>query len=105
MNVDKKSIYKYLLGIVVCEIVLLWAWIQVAPDIDVSGYSSVTSLLDSSPNSQVASAAIRHSSQHFKFISMVVFCSAVIAILLTARAALSVRKAFKLSPQNLNAPK
>jgi hypothetical protein len=84
----KTSAIKYLVGIVLCEIVLLLSWINIAPDADVSEYESVKAVLESSqttqqPEFQLASSAIHHSSQYLHIMSVVIVSTSLIVIILS----------------------
>jgi len=81
----KTSAIKYLVGIVLCEIILLFFWVNIAPDADVSKFESVKKVLNSTnqpPEFQLASSAIQHSSQSLSLISIVILLTSSIVIIL-----------------------
>jgi hypothetical protein len=81
----KTPAIKYLVGIVLCEVLLLLFWINIASDADVSRFESVKAVLNSSQASefQLASSAIHHSSQNLYLMSAVILSTSLIVIILS----------------------
>jgi len=84
----KTPAIKYLVGIVLCEVVLLLSWINIAADADVSKYESIKTILNSSQTSHqpeffLASSAIHQSSKFLNFISVVIISTSLIVIILS----------------------
>ena len=84
----KAPAIKYLIGIILCEVVLLLSWINIAADADVSKYESVKAVLNSSqasqqPEFQLASSAIHQSSKNLNFMSVVILSTSLIVVILS----------------------
>jgi hypothetical protein len=84
----KKSIVKYLAGIIFCEVLLVLNWIHLAADVDVSNYDSVKKVLSSSqasqpPEFQLASPVIHRSSKFLDIMSVFVLLTSSIVVILS----------------------
>ena len=82
----KSTVIKYLVAIIVCEVVLFLNWIHLAADADISKYDSIKKLLDSNAASQnfnvsLAASAIHTSSLNLHIMSVLV-CATTFAVTL-----------------------
>lgn len=76
-----KSIFRYVLGIMVCQALLIWFWINLGADARATRYSSVQSLLefigDTQPQGKeyllLAASAIRRSSGNVETLQNITF--------------------------------
>ena len=99
MRKTTKSVGRYILGIVACEVVLLLAWNNLGADASATGYSSVQSLLDSIGNSQpqdkayllLAASAIRGSSRNVHILGTIALVTSLTVIVLSIIIALRLR--------------
>ena len=100
MRSPTKGIGRYLAGILVCEGVLLFAWIGLGDDASATGYTSVQSLLNWIGSSQpqdrafmlLAASAIRSSSRNVHKLTAVVLVTSGIVIMLSIIIALKLRR-------------
>lgn len=99
MNELLKPVSKYLIAIILCELLLITMWFGLAADMDVSRSDSVRALLESSSNVDraktdtfLASAAIRNSSRNIDVCTFIVVVNVFLVSGLSILVAIRLRK-------------
>ena len=86
------QITKCVLGIIVCQAILLLAWISLAADMRLVNYASVQSLLNAIPNQAsqhpeffMAAQAIREASNHIDILNFIILLVSIAVVVLAVR--------------------
>jgi hypothetical protein len=94
-----KSLKAPLIGVIICQIILLCLWTNLYPDADVQRSDAVTNLLNSTNNEVqaktdvfLARVAIRGSSRDLEMMDVVVIASSLTVIFLSIVSLMRVRK-------------